>query len=322
MHTDFAEWHKSAGMKPDAEALPKHWTAIEAYDPQVEDIVSLTRLFYRLGKPDETFLASFRASFQTADTLFPMRDNDQQLAVLAGAELVHVIDKRSQDLADMAALSLVCAAAQNLRSGPPVLEIPEIAARYLEKRTTTRSLPDDDASKSWDKLQELERELAIVGEESNMLWWLVSEHSRDLKKPWSKYPLAVSIVAGKELADLTRLIPGPIAAAALLDKVVNSGKKTKSPSSVLIRDVVNEAPIEWRENFVRDRWVEELADIVPISTTIKLSLIAPQDDAWLPAFENGTGIARDSKVAPAVLAYQMFLEGLLSRSFGKRGLDQ
>src|SRR5262245_42860561 len=131
MHKDFAEWYRGAGIPPTGETLPKRWEAVEKYLVGPEDIVSLTRLFYRLGKPSDEFLNPFRTSFQSADPAFPMRNNDQELLVLAGAKLINVIERSPTDLADLAALSLVCAAAQNLRGSPAVPDIPEIAAGYL-----------------------------------------------------------------------------------------------------------------------------------------------------------------------------------------------
>ncbi len=331
MHKDFAEWYRSAGIEPNGETLPKRWAAIEEYEVGPGEVVSLTQLFYQVGEPSEEFIAAFRAPFQKADAAFPMRGNDRELVVLAGAKLVDAIERAPRDVADLAALSLICAAAQNLRPNPAVAEIPEVAARYLSKRATSRALPDKESSgrelvealinvgTPYDLLaaefQKLQLELPIVAEETNMLWWLVSEHSRDLNQPWRKLPVsAVCLVAGKELADLTRVIPGPIAATAFLDRVIRSGR-TECPTAVLISDAVNETPVEWRQEYEKKSYPSELEDIVPISHGIKLSLSAPDKDTWLPMFAKATGISIDSKSAPHTLAYQMFLETLVCRTF-------
>src|SRR5437016_5348889 len=48
-------------------------------------------------------------------------------------------------------------------------------------------------------------------EESDILWWIFGEHSRDLKKRMSELSLPfAALVSGKELADLIRVIPGPL----------------------------------------------------------------------------------------------------------------
>lgn len=335
MHKDFAEWYRAAGIPPNGEILPKRWAAIEEYEAGRNEIVSLARLFYRLGKPSEEFLSAFRAPFQKADPAFPMRDNDQELVVLAGAELVDVIERAPTNLADMAALSIVCAAAQNMRTSPAVVDIPEIATRYLGKRAIDRAshgdgnlqagsnktlfealvklgVPHDGLPAEFERLQ---RELAVVTEESNMLWWLFSEHSRDLKQSWDKYTVpAAALMAGKELADLTRVIPGPVAATAFLDRVIRCAK-SKPPNAILVVDALNNVTIEWRQGYAKENCPTELEDILPISHGVKISLTAPENNAWVSAFKPGTGIPSDSKIAPNVLAYQVFLERLLCHSW-------
>jgi hypothetical protein len=337
MHKGFAEWYRAAGIPPNGDILPKRWAAIEKYEAGRDEIVSLARLFYRLGKPSEEFEHAFRTAFQTADPAFQMRDNDQELLVLAGAELINIIDRSSIELADLAALSLVCAAAQNLRGAAAIPDIPEIAARYLGKRAIERARKgqgDSDSASSSRKtlfdgltaagaplnglpaeLERLQRELAVVSEESNMLWWLFSEYSHDLEQPWARSTVpAAALVAGKELAELTRVLPGPVAATAFLDRVIRFAK-AKPPITILVVEAINDVTVEWRRAYAERNCPVELQDLVPISHGVKISLTAPEDDAWFIAFKTGTGISADSKVVPHILAYQMFLEGLLCRSW-------
>ena len=120
-------------------------------------------------------------------------------------------------------------------------DIPQIAAKALRQQTIERSKADSPNSlnrggatkevfdainaigKPYERLalefRKVQVELPIVAEETNMLWWLFSEHSRDGLKKWSELSVpAVSIMAGKELCDLTRVLPGPAAAMALFSK--------------------------------------------------------------------------------------------------------
>jgi hypothetical protein len=335
MHKDFGEWYRLAGIEPDREILPKRWAAIEEYDPDRAGVVSLARLFYRLGKPNSEFLAAFLGSFQKTDLAFKMRDNDHELSVLAGAKLVDVIEQSEADLADLAALSLVCASGGNLRPCPSVRDIPEIAARYLSERAIKRaSLSEESADTGTNKerlaaltasetpqkelareIQRLQRQLSIVAEESNMLWWLFSEHSRDEQQRWTKFNVpAVALMAGKELADLTTIIPGPIAAAAFLDKVIRCAK-SEPPTTVLIRDAMNDVTIKWRQQYANEGCPSELEDLLPMTRAVHLSLASPENNAWLPVFKQGTGISSDAGLAPHILAHQVFLEALLCRSW-------
>ncbi len=333
MHKDFAEWYRSAGITPNGEILPKRWAAIEEYQPEPDEIVSLARLFCRLGKPNDAFLNRFRVSFQKTDPAFPMRDNDQELVVLAGAELVDTIQRGTVNVADFAALSVACAVAQNVRGTPAVADIPEIAISYLSMRSidravdgdgygpgntalfaalTTLGAPHDGVPKEFERLQ---RELSVASEESNILWWLFSEYSRDLKQPWKKFGVpAVTLIAGKELADLTRVIPGPVAAVAFLDRVIRCAK-SKPPVTILVTDAIKGVTPEWRERYVGQGCPAQIEDLLPISHGLKISLMSPDESAWVSAFTKATGIQPDVELSPNVLAYQLFLEALLCRAW-------
>ena len=73
-----------------------------------------------------------------------MSGNDRELIVLAGAELVDVIERGSRNIADLAALFLVCGGVQNARTATAVPEIPEIAAKYLSRRSVGRANAEKD----------------------------------------------------------------------------------------------------------------------------------------------------------------------------------
>lgn len=336
MHKDFGEWYRLAGIEPIGETLANRWPVVEAFSPSRNDVVSLTALFYQLGKPDETFLTSFVAAFQAADPAFRTRENNHELSVLAGAKLIHIISGSNAGLGDLAALSLVSAAASNTRPGPSVKDIPEIAVRYLAKRSSGRAsaieadvreaggqknlfealtslgAPYDELAK---EVQQLRRQLGVVTEESNILWWLFSEFSRDEQERWTKFSVpAAALMAGKELADLTVVLPGPVAAYAFLDRVIKCAKP-KPPTSVLIADAINAVSIDWRQRYSSRSCPSELELLLPIGHAVKVSLTAPENGEWLPAFTQTTGIAADAKVAPHVLAHQVYVESLLCRSW-------
>lgn len=330
MHNYFGDWYRSAGVPPDNIPLAKRWDAIEAFNADAADVASLTQLFYQLSLSDASFLQRFRTTFNTADPNFQMSGNDRELLVLAGAALVDVMDNRAREIADLGGLCLVCTAFQNVRAAA-VPQIPEIAAKYLSERSANRAAPVEDSaeSKLLDALtaaggpyatlapefQKVQLEFPIVAEETNALWWLFSEASRDLNQRLSELPVgAVCLVSGKELADLTRIMPGPLAARAFLDKAIRSGRK-KIPASISIADVVNETPKTWRAEHYGKPLPTEMDGVLPINQAVRLSVQAPDDDAWRPMFETATGISAVAKSAPEAFAYQMFLEHLAARCF-------
>jgi hypothetical protein len=333
MNSYFGDWYRSAGIPPEGIPLAERWKGVESFEPDAGDIALLTQTFYQLNLSDPSFSQRFRKAFNDADPNFPMSGNDRELIVLAGAELVDVTERGSRDFADLAGLCLVCGGAQNVRTAA-VPQIPEIAAKYLGQRSVQRAKPEKDGkeealskaisaagephSKLAPEFQKLQLEFPIVSEESNMLWWLISETSRDVKQRWSEIPLfgMVCTLTGKELADLTQIIPGPIAARAFLDRAIRSGRN-EVPPSISIAHVVNDTTKSWRESHFSKPFPTGLEGILPISQAVTLSVQAPDDKAWQRIFKAATGIAATAKSNPDALAYQFYLEQLAARCFIK-----
>jgi hypothetical protein len=170
-------------------------------------------------------------------------------------------------------------------------------------------------SKLAPEFQKLQLEFPIVSEESNMLWWLISDTSRDANQRWNKMPLGMAcVLTGKELADLTRIVPGPIAARAFLDRAVRSGRD-KVAASISIADVVNDTDKTWRGSYFSKPLPTGLEGILPLTHAVVLSVQASDEKAWRPMFKAATGIVATAKSNPDALSYQFYLEQLAARFF-------
>jgi hypothetical protein len=331
MNSYFGSWYRSAGVPPEGIPLAERWKAVESFQLDAGDIALLTQMFYQLNLFDPSFPQRFRKAFNDADPNFPMSGNDRELIVLAGAELVDVMTHGSRDIADLAALCLVCGALQNVRAPSAVPQIPEIATKYLSQRSVERAKPEKDGKEEalskdlaaqgpvYGKLapefQKLQLEFPIVSEESNMLWWMISETSRDVGERWSEMPLGmVCTLTGKELADLTQIIPGPIAARAFLDRAIRSGRNEVA-ASISIADAVNNTIKTWRDSNFSKPLPAGLEGILPLTHAVVLSVQASDEEAWRPMFKAATGIAATAKSNPDAVAYQFYLEQLAVRSF-------
>lgn len=335
MHDYFGEWYRTAGIPPESVPLAERWKAVEKFSPNSTDVALLIQLFFQLTLSHSSFPERFRKALHDTDVTMAMSGNDNELIVLAGAEVIDVIDRADRELADFAALCLVCAAAQNLRQNPLVPDIPERGTKYLKKRSEDRAKPvkDSPEGKLFDALtalnaphsdlaaefQKLQLRFPLVDEETNMLWWLVGDTSRDLDKRWSELDAgAVCSVGAAELADLTKVLPGPVAARAFLDRAVRSERK-KVPASLSIAEVVSETPKEWREKRHKTPIPNELAGLLPIHQAMTLSVQADDDGAWRNLFKTATKIPTTAKGSPDAVAYQIYLEHLTARSFAETG---
>jgi GTPase-associated system-like protein len=313
-------WLRDAGIEANADTSPKHLKVIDEYVPNAQEIISFARLFYGFGAQDEGSMDTFGTALQEADPNFLPQKRRQEMSVFAGAALIALIARdQYNQLADLAALCLVCGGAQGVRTAVPVPDIPKIAARYIDDCTSKRASRPVGAVGAEDgsEIADLKRELMLVSEETNMLWWLVSEYSRDRNQSWKNVgALATPIVAGKELADLTRVIPGPVAAAAFLDRIVRLSESAKSPKPITIKLAVDKTPAEWREQYAF-KPASHIEDLAPISNAIRLSLTVSDGDDWSPVFEKGTTLEAGSEMLPNALAYQVFLERLMVRLSGE-----
>jgi hypothetical protein len=326
-----ADWYLQAGIEPGADTLPKHRNAIEQYRPNTTEIIAFARVFYGFITDEHHALAGFASALRTADPTLSTGRIKQLIAVVSGATLVSLLGRNDYPrYSDLAALSLVSGAVQGLRNALPVVEIPEIASKYIEQRTRTRASSPDRAADSPEgdaRVAALERELSVVGEETNILWWLVSGFSRDQNAPWTTVGgLATPILAGKELADLTRAIPGPVSAAAFIDRVISpvvsarpKASKVKEAVEIRLKDAIDGIKRPWREHHAPKQFESGLEDLMPISNGLRLSLTVPEGADWSAAFENGTKLVRDAALRPTALAYQMYLECLLARAAKETG---
>src|SRR5580704_4769290 len=330
MNNYLSDWYRSAGVSPENIPLPKRWEGAASFDVDAGEISLLAQVFYQLNPSDPLFPERFRKAINKADQNFSMSGNDRELIVLAGAALVDVIERGSRDIADLAALFLVCGAVQNVRTALAVPQIPEFAAKHLSQRSVERATPEKDGkeetllkalvaagepvSKLAPEFQKLQLEFPIVSEESNM-WWLISDTSRDVNHRWSEMPLGMAcMVTAKELADLTRIIPGPIAARAFLDRAIRSGGNEVA-ASISIAKAVNDTAKTWRDSHFSKPLPTGLEGVLPLTHAVVLSACASDDKTWQPMFKAATGIAATAKSSPDAVAYQFYLEQLAVRSF-------
>ena len=353
MHKDFADWYRLVDLEPKGETIEKRWQAIEQFCESVNSAqaLELIRLFYRRPTKDHSFPETFRSSFQEADVTFPMRDNAPELRVLAGATLVQLLEEDSDELADTVALGIVCTDYHGRRRDD--ITIPEIvhcARQYLVRRSTSLRTPKETPrfTEPLQKLFEPLKEACIQNtfsaaeqplhdlftnlgnaieeatkhlvhlqqlrqEESNILWWLFGEYSRDINEPMTKigFP-AACVVAAKELADLTVVLPGSLSAVAFLDKMLHIAK-AKFPDTTTLQAAVNASPREWRNQWMQQLNITNVEDLCPVLFAIKKSLETDGRDDWVPAFEKAAAVKVAEAIHPRDLTYQVYIENLLVR---------
>ncbi|PHV10314.1 GTPase-associated system all-helical protein GASH [Chitinimonas sp. BJB300] len=208
----------------------------------------------------------------------------------------------------------------------PALEQAKFVTPLLDKADPTllkaldNEIPSDVAqaligatNKALSKMASRQREfeaavqkyVTIQDEELDILWWIEGGHSFDLAQDFSKIeaehlPLAIA----RELAGLTKVLPGPPALSSLLSRTGLLDAPLLS-----IPGCVQSMPIDWLNNAV-DKLKGE--DVSPALTPILFALqrrheVDGQDD-WISAWSTTTGLSREPVLSPLQIAVAAYRE--------------
>jgi hypothetical protein len=112
MHPNFADWYKSVGAIPPEGRLQARWTAVEALseEPSSAFVAAMVRIFARPDQQEHLIPDEFLEAVREADDTFSLRNNYQEVRVLAGAVLRHIIEGyEANDDATLAALGILSA---------------------------------------------------------------------------------------------------------------------------------------------------------------------------------------------------------------------
>jgi hypothetical protein len=150
----------------------------------------------------------------------------------------------------------------------------------------------------------------VNSEDSQILWWMINEWSRDLEIPLKKLKSPEdSIVIGKELADLINVLPGPYASKAVLHKNLSILKKS---SVTQCANVIEKQSVEWRKMVSEAYPYDNAKEVVPILTAISKSLEVDDSLEWLPSYKKLMCFDIGNVNIDAIdYAYQIYLECLV-----------
>lgn len=151
-------------------------------------------------------------------------------------------------------------------------------------------------------------------EELNILWWLYGESSRDLATPASSLDIeGFTLIAGKELADLTTLLPGILSAEVMVRRALRATGGALD-TAIGLRAIIDSVPADWRRAITAaaDAPPATLGRIAPLHLALRRSIA--DGDGWLPAFIGAAGLPVEPQLLPTLAAQQMYTERLLGRA--------
>ncbi len=163
-----------------------------------------------------------------------------------------------------------------------------------------------------------EEKQLIYYEDSQILWWLTGEYSRDHEKHFSKLTKeSIPITIGKELSDLVSIMPGPYAAQSVLHRLLKS--IIEAPDEVLsLYDAVNGLDKDWKHELTKDFSPSQFGNITPIFHAIYSSLQVSNGANWKEVFNNHS-IRKIDKIKYSYLDFsnQFYLECLSRRAMAE-----
>lgn len=167
------------------------------------------------------------------------------------------------------------------------------------------------------QIKVVNRSLELLREESDILWWIFAENSNDLECRMSDInSSSACIIAGKELADLTMVQPGPFSVEAFLDKMLRT-VKNELPERVTLKEAIESTPMEWKEKWTDQMNVNKVEDFCPIYLAASKSVETSGDSAWTAIFEPKSSIKANSTISPLKLALQVYQESLFIKALHK-----
>lgn len=172
-------------------------------------------------------------------------------------------------------------------------------------------------SKQGEVIKRLNGALKVQAERADMLWWVLGEYSQDLGRSFIGMDIsAACLIVGKELADLTILIPGPRPIPALIDKMLKTAKPN-NPSAITLKDAINKFPAEWRSKLINPSEIASVVDLCPLHFAFSKLMESNKSTAWISSLKTILGIDANKKIAPLDLTLQMYQEKLLIRAASK-----
>jgi hypothetical protein len=137
MHKYFSEWYRIASLEPQGDLLAQRWESIENIGQSLDasKAKDLLRLFMAKPLTNSDFLNEYRMAFQKTDPAFPMRENELELRVLAGAAIAWCLENSPDKLGDALALGLLCTDCKGLLPPVPVPEIVALGKTHVCNRS-------------------------------------------------------------------------------------------------------------------------------------------------------------------------------------------
>jgi hypothetical protein len=352
MIKNLPDWYRVASIDSvSAETLKSRSEAIINIlkSKEIDWLFDCVRLY--LNKPviNHFFENELVELFTSEDPLFQQKDNRLELMVLCGAMIYEFITAEYKGSISLA-LSLVTATFESkgvlnsdiietvkdflnqksidIREQSQELHLIESNEEEIEEGTddegdgekndeTYETLTNDTyrISQINELIINLNNKIAVLDEESNIHWWIFRGYSNYKNKPINELDIEIApLILGKELSELTKLIPGSLASRQFLMKLIKEDLQKEPSYEITIKEVVNKVESGDKGIFIESYKNTNLGNLCPLMFACQEALNIGDNSSWIAYFVKGTEIKKNAKVKVIDLANQFYLENLLVKS--------
>jgi hypothetical protein len=348
------KWYQEVQLAHDVDRLTKRSTAIEQYLNENGSTgaytFELVRIFFDAPERDARIRDALTKSVLDNDASFRVRTNSREIRLLAGIIACQLIEQ-TDTIAPLAlALAVVCGECQGLRK-PLIADAPVIARDALIRTSRsqrsldtfpvaafTHSSPNlaklsgatpenvEMMIKTITELQQnavttikyLSKALCCQQEELNILWWVYSQTSRDMETPFSDLePAQAGFIAGKELADLTTMSPGPLPIYAFIQLALEHVPAIDE-RKLTLREIAQCLDHGWKQRLLADLTDVNYVDLAPIHSLILHSTDTNLGDNWISSFAKDNHLQVQPRLKPKQLALQIYYERQLLHNLAQQ----
>lgn len=224
----------------------------------------------------------------------------------------HSVSVRQQIAAEVTAIKLpgkskVSASVDALLAAPDWPKNGEaIKLASSEALDATKNL----ANQVFTVVSPLVKQMRDLREEVNMLWWYIGGWSRALDKPFAGLDVGLAaLMAGIDLANLAEGESGPVAAPAILQRLVIDSRVAEN-KKISLKSAVEALPADAFSRLEIPESISNVSDLCPVlAALVKANEIGKGD--WYAAFKKASGLDAGTKFLPIELAMQVYRESLL-----------
>ena len=149
-----------------------------------------------------------------------------------------------------------------------------------------------------------------------MLWWYVGGWSKVLDRPFTELDLPVAaVLAGIDLASMVQYVPRPVAARALLHKLIWTGRRGK-PTAIMVKDAIDAIPDDALQKLKFSDVLNRIPDICPLHTALQKAAEIGKGAGWHQTFRKATSLTEDVAFTLLDLSMQVYREAMLVSCLG------